>query len=414
MLSPKGRQVVALVGESGAIRARGTEITTLGEQMQTSAAFLRRLADQASGMKGEAVEKLQEIVGDTHIELGRAAALYQPTGPILVEYADALGEYQPRILVRVRTCEEARAAYDAAPGYLDRPFWAEPAPWRSDDEKQSMGEQNDADDREKQRLHDEYQSALKDFDTDVDSWEEVFDSTADRIEDAFDGKIEDSTWDDIDGGVAVFVQVLQVAGTVLAVAAIVIGGPVIAAISAVVAIATLAAVAYQFFRDDASGMDLALAIVGVIPFGSAGKLFQGRSGMLSFAGDTFAAFKPATWSAAGAQLRSVAMAGRFAGGGMSGFVQGGRTFWQLNNPAGVGDVFSRFLLGKDTTKLTGVVETMTAGSQGWARSTTLPAAWEFTHMMIAGPIKMTDKIANWTGHGDQAISKRVPWLGAVL
>ena len=57
---------------------------------------------------------------------------------------------------------------------------------------------------------------------------------------------------------------------------------------------------------------------------------------------------------------------------------------------------------------------MTAGSQGWARSTTVPAAWEFTHMMIAGPIKMTDKIANWTGHGDQAISKRVPWLGAVL
>lgn len=414
MLSPKGRQVVELEGESGAIRARGTEITTLGEQMQTSAAFLGRLADQASGMKGEAVEKLQEIVGDTHIELGRAAALYQPTGPILVGYADALDEHQPRVRLRVGTCEQAKAAFDAAPGYLDRPFWAEPAPWRSDDEKQSMGEENAEDDREKQRLHEEYLESLRDFDTEVDSWEAVFDSTSDAIEDAFDGKIEDSFWDDVDGGVAVVVKVLQVAGTVLAVAAIIIGGPIIAALGAVVAVATLALVAYQFFRDDASGMDLALAIVGVIPFGSAGKLFQGKSGLLNFAGDAFPAFKPSTWSAAASQLDEIAMAGRFAGGGMQGLAQSGRTLWQLNNPAGVGDVFTRLMFGKDTTKLTGTVDTMMAGSRGWANSTTLPAAWEFTHMMISGPIKMTDKIATWTGHGDKSISKRVPWLGALL
>jgi hypothetical protein len=416
MYSPKGRPVVELQGDAGTIRTRGNQITSLGNKMESSATFLKTLADDASGMKGEAVEKLQEVVGDTYVELGRAAKLYKPTGPILVDYANALDEYQPRIRAHVSTCEEARTAFDGAPGYVEggRPFWAQPAPWRSDDEKKSMGEDNDAEDREKQRLHDEYQDALKAFDADVDSWEHVFDSTADRIEDAYDGKIKDGFWDNLDGVVAVVVTVLQVVGTIVAIAAIIIGGPIFAAIGAVIAVATLALVAYQFFRGDASGWDLALAIVGVIPFGSAGKLFQGKQGVLNFVGDTFAAFKPSTWSAASAQLHNIATASRFAGGGFKGFLQGGRTLWQLNNPAGVGDVMSRFLFGKDTTKLTDLVETMTAGSRGWANSTTLPAAWEFTHMLLGTPIKVTDKIANWTGHGDQSISKQVPWLGKLV
>lgn len=416
MYSPKGRWVSELEGDPGTIRDRGNKITTLGGQMEASASFLRTVAGEASGMKGKAVEKLQEVVGDTYVELDRAAKLYKPTGPILVDYATALADYQPRISARVAACEEAKAAFDGAPGYTEgtRPIWAQPAPWRGDDEKKTMDEDNAAEDREKQRLQDEYQDALKAFDTDVDSWEHIFDSTADRIEDAYDGKIEDGFWDNVDGGVAVLVQVLQVVGTIVAIAAIVIGGPIIAAIGAVVAIATLALVAYQFFRGDANGWDLALAVVGIIPFGSAGKLFQGKAGALTFLGDTFKAFKPSTWSAAAGQLDNIAMASRFAGGGAKGFLQGGRTFWQLNNPAGVGDVMSRLLFGKDTTSLTGLVETMTGGSRGWANSTTLPAAWEFTHMLVGAPIKVTDKIATWTGHGDQSISKQVPWLGKLL
>ncbi|MBO9625079.1 MAG: hypothetical protein J7484_01740 [Microbacterium sp.] len=416
MYSPKGRWVGELQGQPGVIRDRGNKITELGGQMETSAKFLRTLAGDASGMKGKAVEKLQEVVGDTYEELDRAAKLYKPTGPILVDYANALDEFQPRIKARVADCEDAKSAFDGAPGYPEggRPIWAQPAPWRSDDEKKTMDEDNATEDREKQRLQEEYQDALKAFDTDVDSWEHIFDQTADRIEDAYDGKIEDGFWDNVDGAVAVLVTVLQVVGAIVAIAAIIIGGPIIAAIGAVIAVATLALVAYQFLRGDANGWDLALAVVGIIPFGSVGKLFQGKSGALAFLGDAFKAFKPSTWSAASGQLHNIAMASRFAGGGASGFLQGGRTFWQLNNPAGIGDIMSRLAFGKDTTSLTNLVETMTGGSRGWANSTTLPAAWEFTHMIIGAPIKLTDKIANWTGNGDKSISKQVPWLGKLL
>ena len=175
----------------------------------------------------------------------------------------------------------------------------------------------------------------------------------------------------------------------------------------------LVVVAYQFFRKDASKTDLALAVLGAIPFGSAGKLFQGKGGVMSFLGDALPVSK-SSYSAAAGQLNNMRMASNFAGGGFKGFVQGGRTMWQLNNPAGVGDVATRLFLGKDVKTVAALTDTMTGASRGFARSTTLPAVWEFTHMVIGAPVKMTDKIATWTGHGDKAVSKKVPWLGAVL
>lgn len=56
----------------------------------------------------------------------------------------------------------------------------------------------------------------------------------------------------------------------------IIGGPIIAAIAAVVAIATLILTIYSFARGNSSVLDLVFAVVGVIPFGSLGKLFNGN------------------------------------------------------------------------------------------------------------------------------------------
>lgn len=416
MQSPKGRWVSALTGDAGTIRSRGNQISSLGRQMESSATFLKSLADETDGMKGEAAKKLQEVVGETHVELGKAARLYKPTGPILVTYANALSEHQPRVQQRVDECESTYGSYSSAPGFREgqRPFWAQPAPWRSEEEKESMGDDNDSEDRAKERLHEAHQTALRQFDLEVDSWEDAFNTAADQIEDSFDGKIEDGFWDNVDGFVAGTLKVLQVIGTIVAIASIIIGGPIFAAIGAVIAVATLALVAYQFFRGDASGGDLALAIVGVIPFGSLGKLFQGKQGLIDFAGDTFAAFKPSTWSAAAGQLNHMAMAGRFAGGGFQGMLQSGRTLWQLNNPMGVGDVMARFMFGTNSSGMGEMIENMTGGANGWALSTTLPAAWEFTHTMVSGSIGAIDNIAEWTGNDDKKITSQVPWLGAIL
>ncbi|MFE6735287.1 hypothetical protein [Microbacterium sp. NPDC057650] len=412
MYSPKGRWVEELEGDSAAIRRRGNQITRLGGQMSHSASFLQSLAGQADGMKGEAVDKLREVVGDSYKQLGQAADLYAPTGPILVDYADELSGFQTIIRTRVQDCNDAKSGYDDAPGYREgaRPFWAQPAPWRSDEEKEQMGDQNDVDDRAKERLHEAYQDALKAFDHDVDSWEEVFDSTAGKIEDGFKGKIKDGFWDNVDGVVSVIVTVLQYAGMVIAIAAIIIGGPIIGAIAAVVAVATLALVAYQFFRGDASGWDLALAVVAVIPFGSLGKFAQGKSGVVSILGDTFKAFKPSTYSAAAGQLRNMSMASHFAGGGFKGFLQGGRTMWELSNPKGIGDIVSRLMLGKDTTKLSELAESMAAGGRGWQASSIVPGAWEFTHTVLYAPVTTIDNVMKLTGNQDKALTTQYPWL----
>ena len=412
LTSPKGRWVVELAGDAGTIRSRGQQITRLGNQMATSATFLSNLAADASGMKGEAVEKLQEIVGESYVQLGQAAELYKPIGPILVDYAGVLDEYQPRIRVRVQNCTDTRTAYESAPGFRQgsRPFWAQPAPWRSEEEKQTMGEANDTEDLKKEQLWEAYQSSLVAFDNDVDSWEELFDDAASRVEASFDGKIKDSFWDNVDGFVAVAVEVLKVAGMIVAIAGIIIGGPIIGAIAAVISVATLALVAYQFIRGDANGWDLGLAIVGVIPFGSLGKLANGKQGLIDIAGDTFKAFKPSTWSAAAGQWNTLKMAHQLGGGGLSGFSSGASKLWTMSNPNGIGDIMSRFMFGKDVNSMTGTIENMLGGSRGWENSPVFPAAWEFTHTLLYSGITTTENLARIPGLGDASLTSQFPWL----
>lgn len=412
IMSPRGRHVTGLAGDAGGIRDRGRQITRLGNQMSTSATFLSNLAADTAGMKGEAVEKLQEIVGDSHVQLEQAAKLYKPVGPILVDYAGILDEYQPRIRVRVDSCQSTLDAYHAAPGFRpgQRPFWAQPAPWRSDEEREAMSQDNDAEDARKQQLWDAHQTALADFDRDVDSWEDLFDETASRVDASFAGKIKDSFWDNVDGFVSAAVEVLKVAGMILAVASIIIGGPIIAALAAVVSIATLALVAYQFARGDAGGWDLALAIVGVIPFGSLGKLAHGKQGLIDIAGDTFKAFKPSTWTAAAGQWNTLTTAFRLGGGGWSGLASSGSKLWTMSNPNGIGDIMTRFMFGKDTGSLTDTIENMLGGSRGWQNSPVFPAAWEFTHTLLYSGVRVTDNIATWTGNSDKKLTTQFPWL----
>lgn len=416
MYSHKGRRVEELYGEATAIRTRGRKVSELGTTMETSAAFLKSLADESDGMKGKAVEKLKEIVGDTHVELDRAAKLYKPTGPILVKYADALDEHQPLVRQRSTACYTAQDNFDSAPGYREgrRPFWAQPAPWRSEEEKQSMGDDNDAEDREKERLHGEYQEALTQFDLAVDSWEEAFNAAADEIEDAFDGKIEDGFWDNVDGIVTQLQTVLSWAGMIIAIAAIIIGGPIVALIGAVIGALTLALTIYQVIRGDKGGWDLAIAIVGVIPFGSAGKLFQGSAGRLSFLSEMATAFKPSAWSAAIKQGQTLSVISRFAGGGFKGFLEGSKHFLKMNNPAGIGDIMTRLMFGKNVSGLEDIISGMSGGANGFCNSTTLSAAWQFTYTVVSGSWNVVNKIAGWTPGDHQTPNQKFPWVGAVL
>lgn len=278
--SPKGRHIERLKGNADTISKRGAEITSLGDAMVSSAAFLKSLHDKSSGQKGEAIEKLQEIVGDTHEQLKLAGELYRPTGPVLVSYATTLSEVQPRLNAAVKSCEELWTTFAGLPGYLpdERPTWVVPPKEGSDE-----ATENAAEDASKKHKHDEFVAEARVFDSEYDTWETAFDTAVDGISKATSGKIKDGFWDDVDGFVAGALEVLKVVGLILTVAAIIIGGPIIAALAAIVAIATLALTIYQATRGDAGLTDVIIAAIGVIPFGSMGKLFGGMKGLRGFA-----------------------------------------------------------------------------------------------------------------------------------
>lgn len=409
-LSPAGREIIELHGDPGTIRRRGSQIISMGSRMISGADFLQSLSDQTDDQRGEAVGKLREIVGETHHELRRAGKMYKPTGTVLVDYANALADCLPRVKSAVDTCEIRWQSYQSSPGYLDgqRPTWGAP------DAGTPEAEADAADDAAKQRRYDSFISGAQVFDREMDTWEDAFDTAVDSIGTILDGGIQDSFWDNVDGFVAGVLVILQWAGIILAIAAIIIGGPIIALLGAIAGVLTLALTIYQFTRGDTGLTQLLLAVVGVIPFGSMGKLFQGNPGRLAFLGDAFTAFRPSAWSAAITQGQTLSVISRFAGGGTSGFLAGGRAFLTMNNPTGVGDIMTRLMFGKDTNRLSQMADALGGGANGFCLSTTLPAAWEFGHTIVSGSWNLVDRIATWTGNGDKKPSSLFPWVGAVL
>lgn len=407
--SPQGRWIERLEGEPGTIRTRGNQITSLGEKMGEASTFLKGLVDNTSDQRGKAIEKLREIVGDTYDKLGQAGEMYRPTGPVLVTYADVLGQVQPLLNASVTRCEELWTSFDSAPGYPagERPSWAQP-----DDDDKAAADEADADDAAKQHKHELFVAEARVFDRHVDTWEDAFDTAANGIGDVLDGKIKDGFWDNVDGFVDSVMKVLQVVGIIIAIAAIIIGGPIVALIGAVVGVLTLALTLYQYIRGDTGLTQLIFAIIGVIPLGSVGKLFQGSAGRMAFLGEMVTAFKPSSWSAAISQGRTLSILGGMAGGGWRGFAAMGKGLFTMNNPAGIGDVMSRLMFGKNSEGLEEMFSGLAGSANGFERLTTLSSAWESVYTVGSGVWKLTDKIATWTGHKDDSLSSRFPWVGA--
>lgn len=362
--SPKGRDIAPLHGDAGTIVSRGNEVTTLGEQMVSSAAMLKDIADGASGQKGLAVEKLQEVVGDCYEELKLAGERYKPTGPVLVTYGNVVAEVQPLIKTAVQNCEadwntyqskrgaiwDAQTAHYPGSPLIDDPSVPDPADARKEAVADAQGLADSA--------YGDWESEARIFDTHYDTWEAAFDKAAEDIGDATEGGIQDSKWDDLDGFVAGALEVLKWVGLALAVLGVIIGGPFIAALAAIVAIATLLLTLYSFSRGNSSVLDLVLAVVGVIPFGSLGKLFNGNK--LGFADDMLGGLLTSGGRAnIVGDLR--AMGSGFnagfafaSGGNVSKFfsgLNGGRANWMSRAGDGFDNIMSRFMTGSSADAL---------------------------------------------------------------
>lgn len=362
--SPKGREIKTLDGNAETIVSRGNSITTLGEQMISSAALLEAIADGASGQKGLAVEKLQEVVGDCHEELKLAGERYKPTGPVLVIYGNVLAEVQPLIKTAVANCEadwktyqtKQSGVWDAQMAYYPTVPAAgceepeDPADARKDAVEDAQGLADSA--------YGDWKVEAKIFDTHYDTWEAAFDKAAQDIGTANSGGIEDSTWDDIDGFVAGALEVLKWVGLALAILGVIVGGPFIAALAAIAAIATLLLTIYSFARGNSSALDLVLAVVGVIPFGSLGKLFSGNKlGFLDdMAGGLLTSGGRANIIGDFRAMGSGFNAGfAFAqGGGIQKFfggLNGGRANWMSHNGGGFNNIMMRLFTGRSSDEL---------------------------------------------------------------
>ena len=92
--------------------------------------------------------------------------------------------------------------------------------------------------------------------THYDRWEDAFDAAVDGIRGADDDWIKDSWKDNLDGFIDFALDVLAVAGLVLAVLVLVVGGPIVALLALTVGVLTLVGTLWQYSRGDASLLDV--------------------------------------------------------------------------------------------------------------------------------------------------------------
>ncbi|QCR20100.1 hypothetical protein [Agrococcus sp. SGAir0287] len=339
--SPGERIIRELEGNPTKIMERGTEIRELGEAMIDSATVLQSLADGTHGLKGKAVDKLVEGVGSAHGTLKEAGELYKPTGPIVWRYGYALSQVQDSLNGHVANCETLWQDYEALPGdRAGRGVGGFLQPEAGSEEAKTQEAQDEA----KQEAYDAWKAEAELFDDDYDTWETAFETAAKDVGTALAGKIKDSFWDDLDGFVAGALEVLKWVGLVLAVAALLIGGPIIGLISGIVGLVVLGLTIYQKIRGDCGWMELGLAIFGAIPFGSLSKVFS-KPGQAFFGG----VFSKKGWMDAAFEFKGIVRAG--SGGGLQG-IRGAWSQFVAQGEAGrTVNTISRFFSGKGAIPL---------------------------------------------------------------
>jgi hypothetical protein len=281
------RLIDKLRGDADDVKERGQQIVDLGADMAAAWSLISRLVDNGTEMEGQSIDKLRELCEKVGSDLSEASELYAAVGPHIRTYGSALATSQAVIDPLVTKLQDLWEEYyqlsrdaDTAEGAVPR----EPDD-DADADEQSAYDTASANADGKRGLatakKGEWDDAAGEYDTAWDDWFEAFDLAARNIKEGVSGKIEDSWKDDLRGALDFLANVLAVAGIVLAVLAIVIGGPIIAALAAIVAIATLVvALTRKIAFDDGTWWDVAFGVIGVVPFlGPAARSIRGLGSM---------------------------------------------------------------------------------------------------------------------------------------
>ncbi len=292
--SPKGRPVEVVEGNGDAVRDRGQQIMNLGAAMSEAAGLLTRLVDDGADMEGTAIDKLRELSGEVNVELGRAAELYEAVGPYVRDYGDELAAVKALMKQTVPDAETYWLRYQQALSEWQSAKMAPVAyPDGSDDDAEARTDAErthtnavDAAEGDKDDAYALWKGAADDFDEQYERWERAFDAAVAGVRSSNANAIEDSLRDNLDGFVDFALDVLAVAGVVLAVLAMVVGGPIVALLALAVGVLALAGTLWQYSRGDAELWEVGLAVLGVIPFGALGEFASGgfKAGMRAWAG----------------------------------------------------------------------------------------------------------------------------------
>lgn len=277
----RNHRVHVIEGDAYGIIQRGQRIEDLGEQMIGAAGVLEAISDGATEEKGRSITRIRDEVGETHQELRLAGDRYKPTGTAMKEYGSKLASVQGvlrSLVTEIETAkaqldgkvEAARSAQNAADASADYDEADPTAQGRHQADAWQAREAGMAADTARTHLNE----LLGDFDAQWDTWDEAYDLALGRINGATKGNITDDWTDNLAGIAEVVVDVLSVVGFVVAIAAIVIGGPIFMIIGAVIGAIALIATAFLYLKGRAGLDEVIWAVVGVLPFGKLGKLFK--------------------------------------------------------------------------------------------------------------------------------------------
>lgn len=266
--SPKGREIDRIADTGSAIAARGDRIESLGERMLRAADTLKMLVDGQVGA-GLSLDEVRDQGEQVHADLRRAGERYRPSGTAIGDYGRVVAEVAPGLNRAADDCEAlwetVRSRASAVDDAADTP----------------AGEDGGTDARESATASaassltsakEEWEEAARRFDGYYDTWDDAYDSAVAGLSDANEDGVRDGVWDDALPFIDAVVKVLEAVGVLLVLAALVVGGPLVAALATVVAILALLGTIVLFAKGRKDGKDLAMAIIGVIPFGKLGKL----------------------------------------------------------------------------------------------------------------------------------------------
>lgn len=275
--TPGSREVIKIVGDPSTITRRGTDIVELGDMMSRAARTLELFANGTIG-KGESFDSVRDQASEVHGDLATAAKRYGPSGDALVAYASALSTVQAATDALVDQAAAAWSEVNEASHALGQASSAQ-----STYDFEANHDQDPAGDRPstaaQQQAFDarvgDFQSYLNQYDAPVEVWESAYDTALQKLEKTTADGISDGFWDNAMPFIEGLLKVLTVVCVILIIAAFVLTGPlaaIAAALAVVVGVVSLLGELARLHTGRGSWGEVALAAIGVFPFGKLAKL----------------------------------------------------------------------------------------------------------------------------------------------